>query len=68
MVTLSIDGISVQVPEGTMVLEAAKQAGVRIPTLCLKDVNQIGACRMCLVEVEVARRCRLPACCRRQRE
>ncbi len=53
MVTLSIDGISVQVPEGTMVLEAAKQAGVRIPTLCyLKDVNQIGACRMCLVEVE----------------
>ena len=66
MVTLSIDGISVQVPEGTMVLDAARQAGVRIPTLCyLKDINRIGACRMCLVEVEGGRAlqasCVLPA-------
>ena len=56
MVTLTIDGMSVTVPEGTMVLEAARQAGIHIPTLChLKDVNAIGACRMCLVEVEGAR-------------
>lgn len=56
MVTLTIDGMTVTVPEGTMVLEAARQAGIHIPTLChLKDVNAIGACRMCLVEVEGAR-------------
>ena len=50
-VTLKIDGVSVTVPAGTTVLEAAKIAGIRIPTLCyLKDINEIGACRMCLVE------------------
>ena len=50
-VTLKIDGVSVTVPAGTTVLEAAKIAGIRIPTLCyMKDVNEIGACRMCLVE------------------
>ena len=50
-VTLKIDGISVTVPAGTSVLEAAKVAGVRIPTLCyMKDINEIGACRLCLVE------------------
>lgn len=52
MVTLTIDGIKVSVPEGTTVLEAAKTAGINIPTLCfLKKVNEIGACRVCLVEV-----------------
>ena len=51
MVTLKIDGREIQVNDGSTVLEAAILAGVKIPTLCnLKDINQIGACRMCLVE------------------
>ncbi|MBR7173113.1 MAG: [Clostridia bacterium] len=51
LVKLTIDGVSVEVPAGTTVLEAAKKAGIKIPTLCyLKDINQIGACRMCLVD------------------
>ena len=50
-VNLTIDGVKVQVPAGTTVLEAARSANIQIPTLCyLKDVNQIGACRMCLVD------------------
>lgn len=50
-ITLKIDGVSVTVPAGTTVLEAAKVAGVHIPTLCyMKDINEIGACRMCLVD------------------
>lgn len=53
MVTLTIDGSSVTVPEKTTILDAARQAGSKIPTLChLKDVNEIGACRICVVEVE----------------
>ncbi|MBP1586875.1 MAG: iron hydrogenase small subunit [Clostridia bacterium] len=56
MINLKIDGIAVTVPEGTTILEAARAAGVRIPTLCfLKDVNEIGACRMCVVEIKGAR-------------
>ena len=51
LVSLTIDGVQVQVPAGTTVLEAARLANIQIPTLCyLKDVNQIGACRMCLVD------------------
>ncbi len=51
MVNLTIDGIQVQAPAGSTVLEAARLAGIYIPTLCyLKDVNQIGACRMCVVD------------------
>ncbi|MBQ8161399.1 MAG: iron hydrogenase small subunit [Clostridia bacterium] len=51
MINLTIDGISVEVPQGTSVLEAARTAGVHIPTLCyLKDINAIGACRMCVVD------------------
>ena len=51
LVQLTIDGVSVEVPAGTTVLEAAKKAGINIPTLCyLKDINQIGACRMCIVD------------------
>ncbi len=51
-VTLSIDGKTVTVPQGTSVLEAAKTVGIHIPTLCyLKDVQAIGACRVCVVEV-----------------
>ena len=52
MVNVTIDGIAVQVPAGTTVLEAAHQAHIHIPTLChLKDINAIGACRMCVVDV-----------------
>ena len=52
MVSLTIDGIKIEVPKGTTVLEAAKKANIKIPTLCyLKGVNEIGACRMCLVEM-----------------
>lgn len=52
MVTLTIDGIEVKVPTGSTVLEAARIAGIKIPTLCyLKDINEIGACRMCVVDV-----------------
>ena len=51
MVNFKIDGIPVSVPAGTTILEAAKQAGIKIPTLCyMKDINEIGACRMCVVE------------------
>ncbi|MBQ6399745.1 MAG: iron hydrogenase small subunit [Clostridia bacterium] len=51
LVKLTIDGIPVEVPAGTTVLEAARKAGIKIPTLCyLKDINQIGACRMCIVD------------------
>ena len=53
MVNLKIDGKKVCVPEGTTILDAAKQAGIDIPTLCfLKDINEVGDCRMCIVEVE----------------
>jgi NADP-reducing hydrogenase subunit HndD len=56
MPALTIDGIKVEVPEGTTVLAACRQAGARIPTLCyLEDVQAIGACRLCLVEIEGAR-------------
>lgn len=55
-VNLKINGISVSAPKDATILEAARLAGINIPTLCyLKDVNQIGACRMCLVEVKGAR-------------
>lgn len=53
MVTITIDKKTIQVPKGTTILEAAKQNGIPIPTLCyLKDINEIGACRVCLVELE----------------
>ncbi|MBQ5801755.1 MAG: (2Fe-2S)-binding protein, partial [Clostridia bacterium] len=56
MINLKIDGINVSVPEGTTILEAAATMGIKIPTLCyLKDVNAIGACRVCVVEVKGAR-------------
>ena len=53
MVNLKIDGIAVSVPENTTILEAAAKAGIKIPTLCyLKELNEIGACRICVVEIE----------------
>ena len=62
MINLTIDGVAVSVPEGSTVLEAARAAHINIPTLCyLKDVQQIGACRLCLVEIEKQRG--LPAAC-----
>ena len=49
MINLKINDIPVTVPEGTTVLEAARSAGIKIPSLCyLKDVNEIGACRISL--------------------
>ena len=57
MVKLNIDGIDVEVPKGTTILQAAKQANIDIPTLCfLKEVNAIGDCRICIVEVERKKR------------
>ncbi len=51
LISLTIDNIKIEVPAGTTVLEAAKCAGINIPTLCfLKDINAIGACRMCVVD------------------
>lgn len=56
MVNLKINNIPVQVKEGTTILDAAKSVGINIPTLCyLKDINEIGACRVCVVEVKGAR-------------
>ena len=53
MVNLTINGIKATVEKGTSILDAAKSVGITIPTLCyLKDINEIGACRICVVEVE----------------
>ena len=53
MINLIIDKKEVQVPEGTTILEAARTVGIDIPTLCfLKDINEVGDCRMCIVQVE----------------
>jgi iron-only hydrogenase group A len=66
MPTLTIDDVKVAVADGTSILEAARQAGIKVPSLCyLKDVQSIGACRVCMVEVEGARSlvasCAMPA-------
>lgn len=56
MVHLKINNIPVEVKEGSTILEAAKAAGINIPTLCyLKEINEIGACRVCVCEVKGAR-------------
>ena len=53
MVKLTIDNRPVEVENGTTILDAAKSIGIKIPTLCyLKDINEIGACRVCVVEIE----------------
>lgn len=55
-VNLKINGMDVTVQKGSTILEAARQVGIHIPTLCyLKEINEIGACRICLVEVKGAR-------------
>lgn len=56
MINIKINGMPLSVAKGTTILEAAKSAGIKIPTLCfLKDINEIGACRMCVAEVKGAR-------------
>ncbi len=56
MVNIKINGMPCSVPYGTTILEAARQLGIEIPTLCyLKEINEIGACRFCVVEVTGAR-------------
>ena len=53
MVNLTIDNQNVAVPEGTSIMDAAESIGISIPKLCfLKEINEIGACRVCVVEVE----------------
>ncbi|HAL58064.1 MAG TPA: ferredoxin, partial [Sarcina sp.] len=53
MINLKINDVPVTVPEGTSVLQAARYANVDIPSLCyLKDINCIGACRVCVVEIK----------------
>lgn len=55
-VNIKINGLNVSAPAGSTILEAARLAGIKIPTLCfLKEINEIGACRMCIVEVKGAR-------------
>ncbi len=66
MISLKVNNVPVEVPEGTMILEAARRAGMRIPTLCyVEGLQPIGACRVCVVEVEGARNlvasCSMPA-------
>ncbi len=56
MVNIKINGNALSVPAGSTILEAARQFGIEIPTLCyLKEINEIGACRICCVEVKGAR-------------
>ncbi|MDR0294318.1 MAG: [FeFe] hydrogenase, group A [Oscillospiraceae bacterium] len=55
-VKLKINGMDVEAPQGATILEAARQIGIEIPTLCyMKEINAIGACRICVVEVKGAR-------------
>lgn len=55
-ITIKINGVEVSAPKGSTILEAARLANIEIPTLCfLKDINEIGACRMCVVEVKGAK-------------
>ena len=56
MLNIKINGRDYQVEKGTSILDACRKAGIDIPTLCyLRDINEIGACRLCLVEVKGAR-------------
>lgn len=62
MVNLTINNIPVSVPEGTTILDACKIAKMPVPSLCyLKEINEIGACRICVVEIEGMERL-VPAC------
>ncbi len=62
MVNFTINGRELSAPKGTTILNAAEKAGIPIPHLCyLKDLNEIAACRMCMVEVEGTERLGPPA-------
>ncbi len=64
MVNLTINGIPVQVEKGSTILEAARKIGIEIPTLCfMKEINEIGACRMCIVEANEGRGFRIVTSC-----
>ena len=53
MVNITIDNHTIAVPAGTTIMEAAASIHIPIPKLCyLKDINEIGACRVCVVEIE----------------
>ncbi len=63
-INVKINGIAVSVPKGSTILEAAHAAGVEIPTLCyMKEINETGACRICMVEANEGRGFRLVAAC-----
>lgn len=63
-VNVKINGIAVSVPKGSTILEAARTAGVEIPTLCfMKEKNEIGACRICVVEANEGRGFRVVTAC-----
>ena len=63
-INITINGIAVEAPKGSTILQAAKIAGIDIPTLCyLKEINEIGACRICMVEADEGRGARLVASC-----
>lgn len=63
-VTLTINNTSVTVPQGTMVLHAAREAGVEIPTLCHHDdLAGFGACRLCMVEIDLGGWTKMVASC-----
>ena len=70
MVEIKINNVTTEVPEDTTILEAAEKMGVHIPTLChldlhdIKMVNQVGTCRVCMVEIE-GRHNLMPACATR---
>ncbi|MBE6732516.1 MAG: 2Fe-2S iron-sulfur cluster binding domain-containing protein [Ruminococcaceae bacterium] len=64
MINLKVNGIAVSVPKGSTVLDAARAVGVEIPTLCfMKEKNEIGACRICVVEVNEGRGFRIVTAC-----
>ena len=64
MINVKINGLSVSVPKGSTVLDAARSVGIEIPTLCfMKEKNEIGACRICMVEVNEGRGFRLVTAC-----
>jgi len=54
LVTISVDGRAVTVPEGTSLMRAAMEAGIGVPKLCATDMlDAFGSCRLCVVEVEI---------------
>ena len=70
MISLTIDGQPVTVPEGTLIVNAAKQIGIDIPVFCYHPkMEPVGMCRQCLVEVgrPLIRPCHRPGCARKRR-